>query len=196
LWAASGGSTICGFLCSGLFAFAAGRFIFETRRNGELELLLVTPVGARGILREQQLALSRLLSPPFCLATLGAIPAAASAMSLGNPNLVNLLPGFCLVANTALGLLAVGLVGMWFGARVNGPFALVGWTVGLVEVVPFVMAALLPLLIQGLCPSLVALWPTAVPVLFVFKNLFFIQWARARLRLEFRTNDLPFRFLP
>jgi len=189
VWAAASISVVFSFASFGVFAFLAGRFFFESKRSGELELLLVTPVGAKGILREQRLALLRMLRGPFYLVLLGSIPVAACAISVNTGNeLVGLVLGLSQLANTALGILAVCSVGMWFGTRVNSSLAIVGYSVGLVEVLPLVAVYLLPIPFTG-AAGVFLFWPLIVPVLFVAKNLFFIWWAWARLRSEFRTRD-------
>ena len=189
VWAAASVSVVFSFASFGVFAFLAGRFFFESRRSGELELLLVTPVGAKGILREQRLALLRMLRGPFYLVLLGSIPVAACAVSVNTGNeLVGLVLGLSQLANTALGILAVGSVGMWFGTRVNSTLAIVGYSVGLVEVLPLGAVYLLPIPFSG-TTGVFQFWPLIVPLLFVGKNLFFIWWAWVRLRSEFRTRD-------
>jgi hypothetical protein len=187
VWAAGTVSVVLSFASLGLFAFLAGRFFFEARRNGELELLLVTPVGARGILREQRLALLRMFRGPFYLTLVGAIPAAVSSMSVNDGNaLMGLQQAVSQLANVALGIMAVGAVGMWFGTRVNSSLAMAGCAVGLVEVVPVILVYLLPLLFFS---AGFRTWLVLVPLLFVVKNLFFMWWAWARLRREFRARD-------
>src|SRR5204863_7472156 len=93
---------------SALFAFVAGRFLFEARRSGELELLLVTPVGAWVILREQRLALLRILRLPLYGVILGGVVVAAGSIrEFEGRELFGLLFGLCNLANAALGVLAV-----------------------------------------------------------------------------------------
>ena len=188
VWGAATISIVFTFASSALFALVGGRFLFEARRSGELELLLVTPVGARGILREQRLALQRILRKPIYVVVLGAIAVAAGSIrAFEGREMVGLLFGLCHLANTALGVLAVSWVGMWFATRVNSAFGILGWTVGLVEVAPIALAYLLPVLFGT--PRVYEFWPLVVLLLLAFKNLFFIRWAEVRLRAEFRTKD-------
>ena len=86
-----------------------------------------------------------------------------------------------------LDIIALCWVGMWFGLRARKPLYIMGWTVGLVEVAPIALAYLLPVLFGT--TRVYAFWPLVVPLLLVFKNLFFIRWAQVRLRAEFRTKD-------
>ena len=186
-WAAGSGAVVFEFASLGLFALLAGRFFFESRRSGELELLLVTPVGAHGILREQRLALLRMFRGPLYLAVIGAIPAAVTTISVSHGSEVTgLLLAISQLANVALGILAVCAVGMWFGTRVNSALAIAGCAVGLVAVLPVGLAYLLPVLFFGVA---VKAWLVLVAPLLVVKNLLFIGWAWARLRREFRVRD-------
>ena len=190
VWAAAAVPMVFTLISSGLFALVAGRFFLEARRSGELELLLVTPVGARGILREQWFALLRLVRAPFYLAVVGSIPAAASCISIfSGKEILGLLLGLALTANTALGIMAICCVGMWFGSQANSAFGLIGRAVGLVEIVPVILVNLLSLGLFGWTAGLVDFWVLVAPLLLVFKNIFFIWWANTRLRREFRTGQ-------
>jgi ABC-type transport system involved in multi-copper enzyme maturation permease subunit len=187
IWLSVGVSAVFSLASLGIFAFLAGRFFFESRRSGELELLLVTPVGARGILREQQLALLRILRGPFYLTLLGVIPLAASAIAVSEGNeMMGLLLALCQLAGTALGIVATCSVAMWLGSRVNSALALVGWSVGLVEILPLIAVFLLPMLLPGSFGA--ASWSTLIPLVLVIKNPIFIWWAWSRLERDFRTR--------
>ena len=189
VWAAATGSMVFTFFSSGLFAFVGGRFLFEARRSGELELLMVTPVGAKGIVREQRLVLLRVIRSPLYLVIVGAVAVAVGSIRVyEGQELIGLLLGLCATANAALGVLAMSWVGMWFGVRVNSSLAIVGCAVGLVEIAPIVLAYLLPLPFLG-ATRIYQYWPVVVPVLMVIKNLFFIRWAHLRLLREFRIQD-------
>ena len=171
-----------------LFALMAGRFLLEARRSGELELLLVTPVGARGILREQRLAVLRLLMGPLYLVTLGAIIEAAASFHLAGDGLGVVITNLCVVADSVLGILAVCRVAMWFGTRVNNSLALMGCAVGLVVVAPLVVLWLVPFLLLGASGAFES-WLVLAALLTVAKDLFFIWWADRKLRQEFRSAD-------
>ena len=187
-WAGAGFAVTFGCVSSGLFAFLAARFLFESRRSGELELLLVTPVGTKGILREQKLALLRMFRGPLYLVLVGAVLVAACSIGLaGGNDILGLALGVGGIANMVLGILAVSCVAMSQATRANSLFGLIGYAVGLVEVLPVVMAYLLAapvcvgLGLAGLAPLLVAL-------LLVVKNIGFTFWAAGRLQREFRTG--------
>jgi ABC-type transport system involved in multi-copper enzyme maturation permease subunit len=184
-WAAASFTIVFSFASSALFALVGGQFLFDAKRSGELELLLVTPVGARGILREQRLALLRILRAPLMAVIVGGIVVAVSSVrEFAGMELVGLLFGGCQLANAVFGALAVARVGMWFALRANSVIGIVGWTVGLVEVAPIALAYLLPVLLAD--PRVFAFWPLFVPVGLLLKNLFFLRWAGVRLQAEFR----------
>lgn len=192
-----GVSAVLYFGASAIFAWVAGRFLLEARRSGELELLLPTPVGAMGIVRDQWFALLRLLRGPLILVVAGQIPAAARRIVVGQGmELLGLLSAVASMANAVLGVLAVSWMAMWLGSRVKRPVALIGWTVGVVELGAVILSYLVVFLLLGvISPTanrrgnlvLVGLWSVALPFLLVGKNLFFILWAHDRLRREFRT---------
>lgn len=187
VWAAASVTAIFSFSCAALFAFVAGRFLFEARRNGELELLLVTPVGARGILREQRFALVRLLRGPFYFAVVGAIPVAVVGATM--LELVGLAQGLSYIGSVASGILAACWMGSWFATGAKHHFSVIGWTVGVVELLPTAVVYVLPLLMLGGWRGLFEAWIVALPTIFVVKNLVFIAYARERLRREYRVND-------
>jgi hypothetical protein len=193
VWAAASVSQVFNLVSSALFAFVAGRFFFESRHSGELELLLVTPVGARGILREQRLALLRLLIGPLYLVVFGFIVAAAGAVfTFGERHvLFALIFGLCNMVGSVLGVLAICRVAMWFGTRANSLFAVIGQTVGLVMVAPLVLVYLVPLLLFGTSgdPST---WAVVAAPLLLIKNAFFLRWATRNLNREFRTTERSF----
>lgn len=189
VWAATSVSQVFTLASSALFAFIAGRFFFESRRSGELELLLVTPIGARGILREQRLALLRLLLGPLYLVLAGSIIATAGILHFNGENtLTGLFLGLCNMLGSVLGVLAVCRVSMWFGTRVNSPFALVGVTVGLVMVAPIAVVFATPILLFGKAGNPM-LWSAVAAPLLVGKNILFLWWADRKLKGEFRTRE-------
>ena len=103
-----------------LFAWAASRFFIESRRDGELELLLTTPEGARTMVASQWKRLKQV----FWWATVAMI-APSVTMSLFNILLPRQpWPGFNLYtsatellscANTIAGMMALVWLGMWYG---------------------------------------------------------------------------------
>jgi ABC-type transport system involved in multi-copper enzyme maturation permease subunit len=188
-WAAAGTEVIFNIASSALFAIVAGRFFFESRRSGELELLLVTPVGARGILREQRLAITRLILGPLYLVIAGCIVTTPFGMqSNGAAALLELFFGLGRGLAVVLGVLAAVRVGMWFGSRASNIFTLVGWTVGLLEIVPTAALCLLSLLFSDSSIGILFVC-VLVPLLLIAKNIGFIIWAGRQLRREFRAPE-------
>lgn len=174
-----------------IFAMVSGRFFLESRRSGELELLLVTPVGARGILREQRLAMLRLMTGPLYVVLFGGIITAAAMMGLSQGGEIFFLgAGLASIANMMTGVFAVCMAGAWFATRLNNVFAVVGAAVGLVMIAPTAVAYLVPILFIRM-GSLFEIWMLLVPVLFVLKNIVFIIWFRRCLQKEFRTRERP-----
>lgn len=182
------------FVWNALFAWAAGRFFLETKRSGELELLLSTPLGAKEVVRGQWRAMWRLLRGPLVLAAL--VYAFQFLMFLGQPRFANdswyrviwALGGVTNAARLVLDVLAVCWTGMWFGLTARKPAAAIAWTVGLVSGLPLLAVWLVRLGLALAVPygSGQYLWFVfnflAMPLLMVLKNVAFIFWARAKLR--------------
>lgn len=198
-----GGGVIRGFFMMlhagglALFAWVAARFFLEARRQGEIELLLCTPVGARSIITGQWHGLMRLLQTPLVILSLGSVPYAAALVAgagqVGTHDLLGVVGGLLHITNGILDVLAVCWVGMWFGLRSTKPVAAVAWTVGLVELLPWLPASLLfaAILASARGPGssdILVLWHLVFPILYLGKNLFFIAWARAKLRNALRTD--------
>jgi len=172
------------------FAWLAGRFFFQARRDGKLELLLSTPLGARDIVEGHWRSVWWPLRGPLLLVAfvifLGFVLTGARAAPAGP--LVFLLP-WALV-NKVLDVVAVCWVGMWFGLRARKPSSTIAWTAGLVIAVPSVLRYLLLIVID-----LSASWGVTAGlflfliwlVFYAVKNVFFIRWAAGKLRGELRT---------
>jgi len=178
----------------------AGRFLCGARRNGELELLVTTAAGANGIVRDQWFAIVRLLRGPLLLVGIGALPQAASSVSMagvgGGGELFGMLPGVCGMANAVLGVVAICWVGMWKGLAVNRPSGVVMWAVGMVEGIPLAALGLLAVIFgDGTVRFLqfrvgLWLWVVVIPLLILCKNVFFIWWAQRRLCKDLRAPQL------
>jgi hypothetical protein len=140
---------------SGLFAWAASRFLFEARRSGELEVLITTPVGAKTVVQDQWQHLRRAFKVPLVvmlmplvfqlIATLMMYP---QFNSTRNTNWV--VPYWfsmaLSVANLALSVLAICWAGMWFGLKARSQAAAVFQTVVWVKALPYVASYLWMLL--------------------------------------------------
>ncbi|HSU54267.1 MAG TPA: hypothetical protein VLT36_09430 [Candidatus Dormibacteraeota bacterium] len=178
-----------------LLAWAAGRFLFEGQRNGELELLLSTPLGARDIIGGNWRALCRPLRGAWLLvAFLILIEVLTGAGAHSG------LPIFQLAVapvGRVLDIIALCWMGMWFGLTVRKPFAIIGWTVGLVVGLPWLVSYVFiitasarsgPGLGLGAQPLAFLFWFAFWPLLNLMKNIFFIRWAASRLRSELRAT--------
>jgi ABC-type transport system involved in multi-copper enzyme maturation permease subunit len=175
---------------AGLLAWAAGRFLFESRRNGELEMLLSTPLGGRDIIGGNWRALCGPLRGAWLL--------------LGFLVLVEILTGTGASLQTfqlamapvvrVMDIIALCWMGMWFGLKVQKPLAIMMWTVGLVVGVPWLVSYFFVLGTSlgtrgswGSLPSSVFLfWFGVWPILNLAKNAIFISWAARKLRSELR----------
>jgi hypothetical protein len=185
-----------------VFAWAAGKFLFGARRDGQLELLLSTPLGARHIVVGCWWALWWQLRAPLLLVAFVMLVQFLLTASAGLANAVGVfwLYGFqstMFLINRVLDVIAVCWVGMWFGLRAPKPSLALLWTVGLVIGLPTLVFYLLRIALVGArtltnlgggdpFPLLLSfgIWP----VLWLAKDLFFIRWSAARLSQELRTT--------
>jgi len=183
-----------------MLAWAVGRFFFQSRRTGVLELLLVSPLDARSVVAGQWRALKRLLRwPVILLAALYALaslpwsltgpPASAAAIYYWE----QLFYAAMRAANLVLYVLALCWIGMWFGMIMRRPAAAVVWTIGLVDGVSwlgsYLQFSLMHWLWSGMVrPGVAAyfFWRYGWLSVGVLYNLLLIAWARHLLRTEFR----------
>jgi MFS family permease len=182
----------------GLIAWAGARFFQDTRRQQDLELLLTTPQGSRHILSGQWCVLRRALAWPLGVVLALALPAGISLLyDFANGNhreFWSLLQPFLIAVNLALEAVALCWVGMRFGLHGRNAITAVAGTVGLVQLLPLVLAvalmwgwAWLPGRPTSLATSRGRMPPVILALLFfVAKNLALIVWARLRLRRELR----------
>src|SRR5207249_3368439 len=173
-----------------LLAWGAGRALFAAQRNGELELLLSTPLGARDIVGGHWRALCGPLRGAwllvgfmvflqfFILRDAGSSP----ALPMGAELFQRLIGAL----NTVLDIIALCWVGMWFGLRSRKPFSVMSWTVGLVIGLPWLIAFLMDIGFSLTGASTwggprggegLLFWLVLSALLFVVKNLLFIRWA-------------------
>ena len=131
----------------GLIAWAGARFFQDTRRQQDLELLLTTPLGGRNILTGQWRVLRRALAWPLGVVLALALPAGISLIyDFANGyqrEFWFLLQPFLIAVNLALEAVALCWVGMWFGLRGRNAITAVAGTVGLVQLLPLVLAVAL-----------------------------------------------------
>jgi hypothetical protein len=129
---------VVGSLC----AWAASRFFVESRRTGELELLLTTPVGAQTIVSDQWIILKRVIRWPLVLMVaplvlqglLFFIYLRNSPSGWWRLQLVY-LPVSALI--TVLGLVALCWLALWFGLRAGGQAKAILWTVTVAKALPY-----------------------------------------------------------
>jgi hypothetical protein len=181
-----------------LVAWAAGRLLFDARRNGELELLLSTPLGGRDIIAGYWWALWRQLRVPLLLFTfLLFLLSMFEAVQSGrmNPGPAWLFHFGIGCVNKVLDALALCWVAMWLGMRARKLFSFVAGTVGLVIVLPWTLSYLFTILIfasggfgRGFRPSGLYPWTMGTPLLIIALKVILIRWAARRLKDELRAS--------
>ena len=178
-----------------LLAWAAGRFFFEGQRNGQLELLLSTPLGARDIIAGNWRALCKPLRGAWLLVAFLVLIEIITGAAGGGP--FTLFQLIMAPVVRVLDIIALCWMGMWFGLTLRRPVAIMSWTVGLVVGLPWVISYIF--IISASLGSASTWSPAGAPLLFLFwfgawpllnlaKNVFFIRWAARRLRAEFRAT--------
>ena len=144
LWPAS---LVLNIAKEALFAWVASRFFVESRRTGELELLLTTPCGAATVVAAQWAVLKRLFSWPIVVMVLASLVQGAPILwrwyagastpwataPWGLHYGVSLGIG-CI--SLCVGVLAQCWVAMWCGLKARNQTSAIVWTVGLVTVAP------------------------------------------------------------
>jgi hypothetical protein len=158
-----------GFLLKWLLALQACRFFVEARRDGALEMLLCTSLTGREILDGQMLALKRsFLRPIVWLLVLLFIPVVVQVIGTRSWN------------SSGTGTAFIGFV-------VSGFYCLRMYA-DCYAVVWFGMWLALTLKKPNLAPALTILFvlvlPSALCVLDVFADLFFILWGMTKLRQQ------------
>ena len=119
-------------MAAALLAWAAGRFFFETQRNGELELLLSTPLGARDIIGGNWRALCKPLRGAWLLVGFLILLELLMGPHSGLGGALGVFQMAMAPVVRVLDIIALCWVGMWFGLRARKPLYIMGWTVGLV----------------------------------------------------------------
>ena len=182
----------------GLIAWAGARFFQDTRRQQDLELLLTTPLGSRQILDGQWCVLRQALKWPLGVVLVLALPTGISLIydftNGYRRELWSQLQPLLIAVNIALEAVALCWVGMRFGLRGRNSITAVVWTVGLVQLLPLVLAVGLMwgwAWVSGHSSSLTTSRGKMPPVIlallfFLAKNLALIVWVRLRLHRELR----------
>jgi ABC-type transport system involved in multi-copper enzyme maturation permease subunit len=176
LFTAIVGTVIFGFLLKLMVASQACRFFAESRRNGNLEMLLCTPLRNRDIVRGQWLSLKRqFLWPLTILALLNLVPIAflgynafsAHSLSEALQSTPGAIASFGASCWLTIGLVAdvftVGWVGMWLGLTAKKPHLAPFWTILFVLILPIFVC------------------PVALLV-----DVFLIIWASSSLQTDIR----------
>jgi ABC-type transport system involved in multi-copper enzyme maturation permease subunit len=189
-------------VCSGgtdaMMAVVAGQFFHNSKRAGQLESLVTTPVGARDIVTGQWRALKDLLSWPVAV-TISVI-LIHSTFFLTNSfapqgMAVASSPGWSIarfagtwifdIAVTISGILAMCRLGMWLALRVQSRITIALWGASLGTGVPALMRLISSALIQPLYRTpwadswVVTNWIDELAVLLYY--LWLIGFAKARL---------------
>ena len=182
--------TLHGFLKIWIAGEASRRFV-EDRRNNSLEFLLSTPLTERQIIRGQWQALARQFRVPIAILlawetvlAFGPFPRVQRHDHLG-------MMFFLVVDSVALSWL-----GMWLGMNSKGRGRAILVALGLVLLLPWVLARV-SFSLAGLDQTAWGGWPTtparmemrnAISILISLTvDLAVIFWARARLQKQFRT---------
>ena len=183
-------------IAGSLFAWAASRFFIEARRNGELELLLTTPLGAREIVSAQWEYLKRLMRGPLVLILVPMCLQSVSGLlmrhhlSTGTFFAYYVGSGLLNILNTILGLGALCWAGLWFGFRAESQLRAILWTVSVAKLLPYAVLVILSVLVRWMVNpggpssfSWTTFWllPQLLSLLFY---LWLIGLARRRLLLE------------
>jgi hypothetical protein len=195
-----------GLLGGALVAWTASRFFVGTRRSGDLELLITTPVGAETIVVDQWAVLKRffiwpvlVMQAPMLPQLLGAFVANQQPGMLQFPIQSGMYKLLCL-ANTVVGAAALCWLGTWFGLKARTQAGAIVWTTGLAKGVPALMSLICFVVGETISPTGL-LAPSraeslAVAALTWFPELLaltFYIWlsafARQRLREELTGTD-------
>jgi hypothetical protein len=138
--------TIAGLVGAAMVAWVASRFFIGTRRSGDLELLLTTPVGAQTVLEDQWRVLKRFFVWPALCLQAPMLPQLLLALSgrhgsAGAGHGVDLLALQALtVANVFFGTAALCWLGLWFGLRARTQAGAIVYTAGLGKGLPTLFA--------------------------------------------------------
>jgi hypothetical protein len=195
-----------------LFGWAASRFFVEARRNGELELLQTSPVGAKTIVSCQWKELKRLFVWPVAVMVafdlLGAVIFIIQQHSTSGLRAWLIGTHALNCCDIIFGAGALIWAGLWFGLRARSQASAIVLTVLVARGVPYVLTSVGRLLLTllestGMFRSsgvnfngystwqsdlaLFLNWLPSLAILFYY--LWLIRWARRRLAGDLR--DVP-----
>jgi hypothetical protein len=187
----------------GLFAWVASRFFVESRRGGELELLMTTPEGAANIAASQW----QWLKNVFWWPTVALAAPSVVVLLLGNL-LYQRWDGHTLYAlssqviscvSTIAGIVALVWVGMWCGWTERSQARAIVRTVILAKAAPYLIGMFGPFVIRRIVPIGFYATPpfSASPFLFahvlvleipqivlLLFYLYLFRWARRQLQAQ------------
>ena len=106
-----------------------------------------------------------------------------------------LIRSLLFILNLILGVMALSWLGMWFGLRSRGSLTAVTWTVGIVKGLPWLASMVCSIMLAvggqaigssntGGLPLMFMLVYLALAVIVVVANVFYIRWAKQRLKQE------------
>ena len=183
-----------------LLAWAAGRFLYETQRNGELELILTTPIGGKDVVNGNWRALCQPLRAVWLLLVFRILLELTSSGGTGGGGGLMLFQTFTTLVVRVLDIIALFWVGMYFGLKARKAIAIIGWTVGLVVAIPWVLSFMflvwtsLMMAPPWAASSMVlGVWVLLWPLMMIAKNVLFINWAAGRLRADLRAKAAVMR---
>jgi hypothetical protein len=191
-------SLLMNAVAGALLAWGAGRSLFQARRSGELELLLSTPLGAQDIIRGHWWALWRPLRGAWLLVVfvlflqfLYTFPTSAGPQQSGRT--LYSFGAAMVPINKVMDGVALCWVGMWFGFQARKAFPVIGWTVGLVIVLPWIAWSVGSFFHSGryrfaATTAELILWFAIGSCVYLAKNIFLIAWAARKLRGELRAT--------
>ena len=143
-------------MSAALFAWAASRFLIESRRTGELELLLTTPMGAQTLAHEHWRVLRNELRWPLLAMVVAVLLQFAvgvvSRASFGGTN--NWLFQYGLscafsIVSTVVSVGAICRVGLWLGMKASSQSRAIISTVLLAKGVPYIIGLFWALLMAA-----------------------------------------------
>jgi len=126
-----------------LLAWAMSRFMFEIRRNGALELLITTPLGARTIISDQWTGLKQSLRWPLLLMLCPYLFQILFVVWRSSPNwqIEQSVRQWAFIlfgmTNTLFGVSALCWTALWFGFKARSQAGAIVRTVGVAKGVPF-----------------------------------------------------------
>jgi ABC-type transport system involved in multi-copper enzyme maturation permease subunit len=178
-------------------ALVAARTMADTRRSGLLELVLATPLSVQEILRGHWLALRRSLLGPlltFIVVRLLCTVSQNFWLNRGAPGKVQYLLALiqCLSAAVQVfDFITLCCVGAWLGLTSKSPLHAAVKAFALVYLLPSLACGYLPLvfyspLFRWLGFGTLLGYPLAHVLPMLLKDWLFFQWARQRLRTQFR----------